>query len=109
MAWRRLGAGIIGGRIKRLKRDVHQYLGEKDQHSKNLFLWAGNEQLARPEEPIAPYPLILHNQVQSYQHLPVIGGLLDQPTELWLLINAAGNAEAEWHAIQRKAAETFKQ
>jgi len=64
--------------------------------------------LERPAEPIAPYPLVLYNQVQSFQILPIQGGLLDQPTELWLLINAAGSAENEWHAIQQRAAESFK-
>lgn len=87
---------------------MQAYLRERDQYQTNLYLWAGNEQLPQPEEPVAPYPLVLHGQVQSYQKLPVAGGLLDQPTELWLLINAAGNAEAEWQQIQQRAKDTFK-
>lgn len=87
---------------------MQTYLREKDQYQTNLFLWAGNEQLPQPEEPVAPYPLVLHSQVQSYQKLPITGGILDQPTELWLLINVAGNAEAEWHAIQQRIKDNLK-
>ena len=77
------------------------------RHSHQLALWAGNSEMERPPDPVAPYPLILHSYVQSYHVLPVQGGIMDQPTEMWVLMNAAGSAEAEWREIQDRIQQSF--
>ena len=32
---------------------------------------------------------------------------MDQPTEMWVLMNAAGSAEAEWREIQDRIQQSF--
>lgn len=101
MAWQ-LGAGKPGGKIRRLKRDVFQYLSDRETYTEKMQLWAGNPDLPEPEAPTPPYPLVLYHQIERFGIPLVAGGILNQPTEAWLLVNAAGAAEAEWLSIKQK-------
>ena len=45
------------GKGQRTEEGCLQYLGAVQQHSHQLALWAGNSEMERPPDPVAPLPL----------------------------------------------------
>jgi hypothetical protein len=91
---------------------VREYAGARRKYDKSLESMRGIEDAPHVKAPIPPQPLLLWLELKSWNtHQLVAGGLMDQPSYVWDLIQLAGveyEKELREFAREEEALEATK-